>query len=82
MTKLEKDVLRNIVKSMEHPIGGTTAAYGYKPGEVELVTHQEVIRRLDSEDYKLGWREAHRRLKELIEFALTGNAEDLKRYGR
>ena len=43
---------------------------------------REHIDKLDSADFKLGWRLAHERFGEMLRYFMTAAPADLKRYAR
>jgi hypothetical protein len=45
------------------------------------VSREHVVK-LDSADFKLGWRLAHERFAEILRFFMTASTADLRRYAR
>jgi hypothetical protein len=85
MTKLEKRVLDKILENMKNPSSGSDVSTEYAWAEGGMTVTKtgnipEGVRRLDSEDYKLGWEKCWEDFKARLDFLKESSPKDQQKY--
>lgn len=85
MTKLEKRVLDKVLENTKSPTSGSDVATEYAMAEGGMTVTKtgdirESMRRLDSEDYKLGWEKCWEEFKTRLDFLKDSTPKDQQKY--
>lgn len=82
MNKQERHTLKRMVENTaEISITGSTCEFNDGVfTRKEVRSPEEVDRLFDSDDFKLGWRMCHDRVRETVEFITAATNDDLIKY--